>query len=116
MRQEIKQRWMTALTDGSYQQCREYMMTYSPIGEHKFCPLGVLQDLYHKEHGLEWGETRRREAKVGVAKGDRSTYPSEDCIKWAEGEKDWGLILDLAVLDKEEKNFSTMAKFIDKNF
>ena len=45
MNQTIKEKWITALTDGSYQQGRAALHTMSD----KYCCLGVLCDLYIKE-------------------------------------------------------------------
>ena len=49
MNQQIKQRWIEALKSGEYQQGWE-----SLCYNNKFCCLGVLTDLYIKEHGLQW--------------------------------------------------------------
>jgi len=49
MNQEIKQRWIEALRSGEYQQGKESLYHCG-----KFCCLGVLTDLYIKEHGLQW--------------------------------------------------------------
>ena len=53
MNQEIKQRWIEALRSGEYKQCKESL--YHCV---KFCCLGVLTDLYIKEHGLQWERER----------------------------------------------------------
>lgn len=49
MNQQIKQRWIEALKSGKYQQ-GHYTLCYN----NKFCCLGVLTDLYIKEHGFQW--------------------------------------------------------------
>jgi len=49
MNQQIKQRWIEALKSGEYQQGHEALRY-----DNKFCCLGVLTDLYIKEHGLQW--------------------------------------------------------------
>jgi hypothetical protein len=51
MNQEIKQRWIEALRSGEYQQGKESLYHCG-----KFCCLGVLTDLYIKEHGLQWNQ------------------------------------------------------------
>jgi len=51
MNQEIKQRWIEALRSGEYQQGKESLFHCG-----KFCCLGVLTDLYIKEHGLQWNQ------------------------------------------------------------
>jgi hypothetical protein len=49
MNPQIKQKWLSALRSGEYQQGRCYLRTNSG-----FCCLGVLCDLYGKEHNVEW--------------------------------------------------------------
>jgi len=45
MKKEIKDRWVTALRSGEYQQTKEFLATCDG-----FCCLGVLCDLYINEH------------------------------------------------------------------
>ena len=49
MNQTIKQRWIEALRSGEYEQT-----TKTLHNEDGFCCLGVLCDLYSKEHDLKW--------------------------------------------------------------
>jgi hypothetical protein len=49
MNPQIKQKWVSALRSGDYQQGQCYLRTNSG-----FCCLGVLCDLYGKEHNVEW--------------------------------------------------------------
>ena len=49
MNQQIKQRWIEALKSGKYQQGHEALCR-----NNTFCCLGVLTDLYIKEHSLQW--------------------------------------------------------------
>ena len=49
MNPQIKQKWVSALRSGDYQQGQ-----YCLRKEDKFCCLGVLCDLYIKENHLEW--------------------------------------------------------------
>lgn len=51
MNQEIKTRWIEALRSGNYQQGKDGLFHCG-----KFCCLGVLTDLYIKEHGLQWNQ------------------------------------------------------------
>ena len=50
MNELIKQKWVEALTSGEYSQGKGCLNN----GQGGFCCLGVLTDLYVKEHGLEW--------------------------------------------------------------
>jgi hypothetical protein len=49
MNPQIKQKWVSALRSGDYQQGRNYLRT-----DNGFCCLGVLCDLYIKENNVEW--------------------------------------------------------------
>jgi len=49
MNPQIKQKWVSALRSGEYQQTRNYLRT-----DNRFCCLGVLCDLYIKENNVEW--------------------------------------------------------------
>jgi len=49
MNPQIKQKWVSALRSGDYQQGRSYLRT-----DNGFCCLGVLCDLYGKENNVEW--------------------------------------------------------------
>jgi hypothetical protein len=49
MNPQIKQKWLSALRSGDYQQTQGHLHN-----EYGFCCLGVLCDLYRKENQLEW--------------------------------------------------------------
>jgi len=49
MNPQIKQKWVSALRSGDYQQGECYLRK-----EDGFCCLGVLCDLYGKEDNVEW--------------------------------------------------------------
>jgi hypothetical protein len=49
MNPQIKQKWVDALRSGDYQQTQRRLHD-----ENGFCCLGVLCDLYGKEHNVEW--------------------------------------------------------------
>lgn len=53
LKPEVKAKWIAALTSGEYKQGRNWLRT----SEDGFCCLGVLCDLYAKEHPgfAEWG-------------------------------------------------------------
>jgi hypothetical protein len=49
MNTKVKTQWVNALNSGEYQQTKQQLFD----GD-KFCCLGVLCDLYSKEHNDEW--------------------------------------------------------------
>ena len=74
MNNEIKQRWVSALRSGEYEQCRGLLRR-----NNQFCCLGVLCDLYGKEKGIEWvsdGNDRF------VFLGSNDVLPAE-VVEWA---------------------------------
>jgi len=53
MNPQIKQKWVSALRSGEYQQTQKVLHN-----KNGFCCLGVLCDLYIKENNLEWEPSR----------------------------------------------------------
>jgi len=68
MNQDIKQRWVDALRSGEYEQGLGCLHNSS---DNSFCCLGVLTDLYIKEHGQQWHRPNIR---------TRLTFQGEDAI------------------------------------
>ncbi len=62
MKAKIAKKWAKALKSGEYQQGRDQLRY-----ENKFCCLGVLCDLYAKEHDEKWDD--------GVFYGDAYGVP-----------------------------------------
>jgi hypothetical protein len=81
VKQEIANRWVTALRSGEYAQGKDEL---HPEPGH-YCCLGVLTDLYLRETGMQWGA----KTLVGVA------YPDDTCLPravelWASMRSDCG--------------------------
>lgn len=55
MNQEIKKKWVDALRSGEYKQGYAELRTNTEVNS-SFCCLGVLCDLYSKEHNIPWEE------------------------------------------------------------
>ena len=53
MKPSIKKRWLEALRGGKYKQGRNYLRAKDKNGELHYCCLGVLTDLYIKEHNIQ---------------------------------------------------------------
>jgi hypothetical protein len=75
MRPWIKKRWVEVLRYGDYKQAREELCAVNRSG---FCCLGVLTDLYAKEHGLEFTHETQHLKHAG---GDE--YLSSQVMRWA---------------------------------
>jgi hypothetical protein len=68
MNPQVKEKWLSALRSGDYQQTQRYLHK-----EDGFCCLGVLCDLYGKEHNVEWN--------LAVAEDeDRNYYRFQDYL------------------------------------
>lgn len=78
MNAEIKTKWLSALRGGEYKQARGVLKQRADSG---FCCLGVLCDLYRKEHpDSSWGE--RGQFLIGDAE-DVFGYLPDSVINWA---------------------------------
>lgn len=82
MNQAIKERWIEALRSGEYQQTQARLRR-----NQGYCCLGVLCDLYAKEHGLEWEEHEEHEEYEGLklyTLNQEGSILPEDVKNWAE--------------------------------
>ena len=61
MNKDVKEKWVKALRSGEYKQGCGVLHNSS---ENTFCCLGVLTDLYIKEHGGEWEDTKHTDAMM----------------------------------------------------
>lgn len=119
MKIKVKEMWIDALTSGEYEQGQGLLNK-----DGKFCCLGVLEDLYAKEHGVKWipfGTDALGEAMVLDLKGG-CTNPftlAEEVQVWA-GLNDSNPSVNgdpLAWLnDKADMSFNQIATLIEENF
>lgn len=96
MKPEIKQKWIDALRSGEYQQDVGVLKT-----EKGYCCLGVLADLYNKEHNLEWCK-------------DRKFYCFNNVLRWADFPYYTGNEL-VVMNDEKGKSFLEIADYIEEN-
>ncbi len=89
----VKAAWVTALRSGGYVQGHGALV-YNGV----HCCLGVLCELYVKEHGGVFSNTRCEEA----GQYDGAGLPNETIVEWAGLDCNnpllsiWGLVLDAA--------------------
>lgn len=113
MHPAIKQRWVRALRSGEYQQSAGCLRTADG-----FCCLGVLCDLYAKEHGLKWTNIDKP-TDHGIM-GEFVYLPTE-VAKWANIDKfgiivrELGTNVDLSDLNDKGHPFRDIATAIDEN-
>ena len=72
MKREIRDKWVEALKSGDYKKTTGQLSEVISGKQCFFCALGVLQDLYNKEHGLEWDN---KTSELNVC--------SPDVVKWS---------------------------------
>ncbi len=109
MNQEIKKRWIEALRSGEYQQGKESLFHCG-----KFCCLGVLTDLYIKEHGLQW---KQYSAGLWGFEEEGGVLPPS-VRKWSGILDANPMILDASAADHNDfyaEDFATIADYIEKD-
>lgn len=118
MKQDIKSMWITALKSGRYKQAKKVMRS-AKTGN--YCCLGVLTNLYLKEHNLrpiDAGDLQKAivvHSRGGITGTFSNSYPSTKVLKWA------GLhhstCPTLAELnDDKNKSFKEIADYIEKKY
>lgn len=75
MKPIIKKQWIKALLSGKYKQGKNYLNKGV-----KFCCLGVLSDLYAKEHNVKWEDKEGSNGKLLFNEAD--VLPSK-VMRWA---------------------------------
>jgi hypothetical protein len=83
MNPEVKQKWIDALRSGEYEQGSEKLRSVSG-----YCCLGVLCDIYAKEHNTEWEfggneETNLEPMDYWYYEGESEFLP-KSVMEWAE--------------------------------
>jgi len=122
MNKAIKAQWIEAMLSGDYKQGKSALHYKSgATGAKEFCCLGVLCDLYQKEHPetSNWREIDNsstlyfdaKDAKGDVELG-HNAYPPELVLEWADlNERDSSC---LAIKNDRGANFGRIAEEIDK--
>lgn len=80
MKPEIKQKWLNALRGGEYSQGRYQLHDE----DDRFCCLGVLCDLYLKEHNKEWIKGEEQFAYL-IPSGDNAfgEVLTQEVVEWS---------------------------------
>lgn len=89
MNPEIKKQWATALRSGNYKQ-GEYQLKRKD----EYCCLGVLCDIYQKEHGQDACWNGNAFATIGE-KTDKLTVLPIDIMKWSGLEHERGARVEI---------------------
>jgi len=111
MNPQIKQKWVSALRSGEYQQGQCYLRT-----DNGFCCLGVLCDLYAKENNVEWNLVNNGHTYEFQ---DKESYLPSSVRKWAGVEGCNPHINDgesnLSVLNDSGSTFNEIADLIEEH-
>jgi hypothetical protein len=118
MNPEVKRKWIEALKSGEYEQGHHSLKTKE--GDRvTYCCLGVLCDLYGKEHGNRWGKRRNQ---YPTFMKEMSALPKK-VMEWAGIDTSTGEIrykngnrTALIRLNDNGKSFKQIAKVIEKYF
>lgn len=111
MNQDIKQRWVDALRSGEYEQGQGCLHDSK---YNSFCCLGVLTDLYIKEHGKEWHKLGRCTDLTFEGNGDTL---SPSVMTWAGLSHHNPCIVDgdLATQNDNGMSFDELAQLIEEH-
>lgn len=107
MKLDAKNKWVEALRSGRYQQAKGNL--FKP--DEGYCCLGVLTDLYLKEHGISTGN---HEGDIKThSQGYTNGIPNQEVEDWAGlNYNDTG---ELAEMNDGGDTFSTIAAYIEEN-
>jgi hypothetical protein len=116
MKPEIKQKWLSNLRSGEYEQAQGFLRT-----TYGYCCLGVLCDLYSQELNVPWTDHGGKNFCDYDFLGEPSALPIE-VVKWA-GLKDQypkvkdekNIQLQLTELNDNGTDFKTIANLIEKS-
>ena len=113
MKEDVKDKWISELEGDNHQQGKDFLNKYG-----KKCCLGVLTDIYIKEHNLEWKH-------YDAAKKDLLTFDDEGWLlparvcHWAGLKETNPYILSmgdtLSGLNDSGKTFKEIAQLIKLN-
>lgn len=110
MNKIIKERWISALNSGEYKQGKGVLRS----ADNRYCCLGVLCDIYSKEHNVEWEQDGNYEIL------DNGYLLPKEVVLWSEMNTDVGAYDDsnyaLTTDNDSGKTFDEIAKIIEKHF
>lgn len=124
MKKKIAEKWVKALRSGKYKQGRHALKYKTKAGVTRHCCLGVLCELYQKEHKrklktkVEPGTEELKGNKVTKFKDCNGTLP-EEVMNWSGVGTDDGSLPDdttLACKNDYGDSFEKIADVIEKKY
>lgn len=129
MKKEVKKKWLKALRSGEYDQCKRQLLDRTAKGD-QFCCLGVLCNLYAKEHpGTGFKSPKSPKSPYWDFFNKTSDLPAK-VKKWAGISIEPLFIIDeysrrpikltpseklIEMNDEQGKNFNQIADWIEEN-
>lgn len=119
MKQEIKEKWLSALRSGEYEQSIGCLKT----NDNKFCCLGVLCDIYAKEKNVDWkpiNENLTEKLMLSDNNSNISYVLPPHVAEWAEIKDDTGGVYikskddHLSRINDSGESFSEISELIEK--
>ena len=112
MNEQVKEKWLSSLRSGDYKQTKNYLHT-----DNGFCCLGVLCDLYGKEHNVEWNLVEDEDHNYYRFQNHPASLPFS-VMEWAGVESHNPSIpgTSLVGLNDNGSTFNEIADFIEEHF
>jgi hypothetical protein len=105
MNKNVKQLWINALQSGEYKQGSGCLLSCSKEGDKKFCCLGVLVDLFEKEHILTFTKH-----SSGFGPNHQYALPSIVALWSGVSRRQESILMEL---NDKEISFGSISKIID---
>lgn len=123
MKRDVAKKWIGALRSGKYKQIRGTLKRVKDNQIESFCALGVLCDLYQKEHpknplNEEKMDSKSKNGNEVTFAGENATLPKK-VQRWA-GLRDDEVFFEeksstIPQLNDNGTSFKTIANLIEKN-
>ncbi len=110
MNPEVKSKWLAALRSGEYKQAKGLLRDHQG-----YCCLGVLQDIFQKEHNLEWSKAAPHDTCFTPAHGTNWGVPTGECQHWAGLTYNNPIVQVPATLQDVQAGFSVAHGMVDQS-
>ena len=125
MKKKVMEKWVKALRSGRYKQGRHALKYKTKAGVVRHCCLGVLCDLYQKEHkvklrtDLNPGKDELKSCKVFLFDDNEAGLPDQ-VMKWSGISSDDGVLYmdtqTLASMNDYGSDFNKIADIIEEEY
>lgn len=112
MKKTIAEKWVKALRSGKYKKTTSQLCKVAQNGNKSYCCLGVLTDLYNKEHGIP------RTVYGGYLKEEVRQWSGMNSVEGTiagSGHYSGNTLADLNDCENSKRSFKRIADIIEKN-